>query len=802
MKALRLWQRLLLGFTVAILLAALVITGLIRGSLPRLDGERRPASLAKPVEIERDALGTPTIRGATRADVAYGLGFAHAQDRYFQMDLSRRAAAGELAALFGARLVERDRDARRWRFRAAATQVLADATAEDRAVIAAYTQGVNAGLADLTTRPFEYWLLRLKPSPWRAEDSVLVVYAMWWDLQHTEIGREQRRQQVLAAAPAALAQFLYRRGTSFDAPIAQTGPMPAMVPVPGPEVFDLRAGERLTAVQPAAASSSIGDPIAPGSNNWAIAGSLTATGAALVANDMHLGLGVPAVWYRARLVVAGETAGTTDGEPRLDAIGVTLPGAPSIVAGSNHRIAWGFTNSYGDWSDVKQLACSQLDLLTVQETIAVQGGDSVPLSIRVPRDPALGHQVVLEESADGQRCTLASWLARARGATNLRIFDLEQARSVGAALELLPTVGIPQQNVVIGDRSGRIAWSILGRLPRGEDAERLWRPIDWRDVGDHPTIVNPAIGRVWSANARTVDGPLETVLGSDEVDVGVGYAFAARARQIRDRLLAIPRNATPADMLAIQLDDRAVALSRWRDVLLGVIDDAAVRENGGRAELRRFVERWDARADVDSVGYRLVRAFHDRLMQTEWAVILSHLKLTAEDITAPAGFEAALWQLVNEQPQHFLPPLADDWRSFLLSQVDATQAELLRSCESLARCTWGSRTPVAIRHPLSQAVPLLSHWLDMPTEMLAGDNDMPRVQVGAFGASERFAVSPGAEEEGYLQLAGGQSAHPLSPFYRAGFDDWARGRPTPFLPGLARHKLVLLPSEPAADREP
>ncbi len=789
MKSLRWWQRVLLGLVGLLLLAALLAVLLLRGSLPQLDGSLDAAVLASAVVIERDALGTPTVRGATRATAAYGLGFAHAQDRYFQMDLSRRLAAGELSELLGPATLEQDRSARRWRFRAAARQVLADATASDREIIESYTQGVNSGLDSLTTRPFEYWLLRAQPAPWRPEDSVLVVHAMWWDLQQHEIQRERARQRVLEAAPAELGRFLYRRGTAFDAPIAQTGPPPSDVAVPDATVIDLRPPTASAAAPLALSDDDVTDPAAIGSNNWAVAGALTATGAALVANDMHLGLRVPAIWYRARLVVPASSGVAAE----LDAIGVTLPGVPAIVAGSNRHIAWGYTNSYGDWSDVRQIPCDQPDLTLLREEITVSGRAPELLTLRVPRDPALGHQVVIAESGDGKRCSLAAWLARARGATNLRIFDLERARSVNAALELLPTVGIPQQNVVIGGRNGRIAWSILGRVPRGEDADRLWRAIEWRDVSDHPTIVNPAIGRVWSANARTVDGPLEAVLGSDEVELGVGYAFGARVQQIRDRLLAIPRNATPADMLAIQLDDRALALRRWRDLLLQLLDDAALRERPDRAEIRLLVERWDARAAVDSVGYRLVHDFHARLRQAQWEAVLGRLGVPATGVAAPAQFDAALWRVVTERPANFLPPPANDWRSYLLAVADRTSGDLRASCLSLASCTWGTRKPVTIRHPLSQRLPLLARWLDMPTVQLPGDHDMPRVQDGAFGASQRFAVAPGLEEEGYLQLAGGQSAHPLSPYYKAGFDDWASGRPTPFLPGQTEHTLTLVP---------
>jgi penicillin amidase len=164
----------------------------------------------------------------------------------------------------------------------------------------------------------------------------------------------------------------------------------------------------------------------------------------------------------------------------------------------------------------------------------------------------------------------------------------------------------------------------------------------------------------------------------------------------------------------------------------------------------------------------------------------------------PAQFEAAGFRLVRERPGNITPPGSTparplSWRQFLLERVDDTVRELLAACESLSQCEYGDLEPVRVQHPLSRAIPLLSGLLDMPTRRLSGDHHMPRVQDGAFGASERMAVSPGRERDGYLSLPGGPSGHPLSPFYRTGFDDWAEGRATPFLPGPAAHELKLQP---------
>lgn len=328
---------------------------LLRASLPQLDGPIRASLLKHPVRITRDALGVPTIEASDRADLAFATGFLHAQDRFFQMDLGRRLAAGELAELFGALAINQDRQTRLFRFRAAARAVVADASPLQRAVLDAYARGVNAGLAALRARPWEYWVLGQVPSPWRDEDSVLIEYAMWWDLQVNGLKREMLRQEINARLGGATCAagwkcalgFLYPAGTSWDAPAAEpaagaAAQPAAAVPVPDAAALDVRDSERFSPAR----GSEVRAPAA-GSNNWAVAGSHTASGAALIANDMHLGLRVPPVWYRARLRMPAQA-----GVPGLDLNGVTLPGAPLLVAGSNGRIAWGFTNSYGNWFDV------------------------------------------------------------------------------------------------------------------------------------------------------------------------------------------------------------------------------------------------------------------------------------------------------------------------------------------------------------------------------------------------------------------------------------------------------------------
>jgi penicillin amidase len=783
-----------------------VLYGTLRASLPRLDGELRAVGLKATVRITRDELGVPTIDAANRFDLAYGTGFVHGQDRFFQMDLSRRLASGELAELFGARAVAVDRKTRLFRLRSVARQVLAEASEPQRALLEAYARGVNAGLAGLGSRPWEYWVLGTPPSSWRPEDTVLVTFAMWWDLQSEDIGYERLRQEVNARLggrecrdgwKCALA-FLYPQRTEWDAPV---GAEPPQVPeeLPPPEALNVRDAHSASAAPAAAGTPSREPDVRAGSNNWAVSGSLTASGAALVANDMHLSLRVPAVWYRARLRMAGQ--GAAGGA--LDLSGATLPGAPLLVVGSNTHIAWGFTNSAGSWISVTRLPCSAVgsdDLTTpagrvalsvARERIRVKGGADVELDVKS------GPAGVLWQAEPGRHsCWFVGWLAQQPGATNIALMGLEQATSVTEALALAPGIGIPHENFVVGDRDGHIGWSIFGRVPAGSGPARTLGTVAWTTAADHPRLADPPGGLIWSANARvSVDEKQLALIGGSDAPYGANYVLGARAAQIRDDLRALPGKAQPADMLHVQLDDRALFLARWRELLLRLPDPAGAGAHPGRAEFRRLVEAWDGRAGVDSVGYRLVRSFRDHTRDAVWGMVIAALGVPADyDVGPPSQFEAPLWQMLTRQPQYLLAPQYADWPAFLNAELDITIADLGAECADLARCTWGRHNLVRVRHPLSPSLPGLGWLLDMPPLELPGDANMPRVQQVAFGASERFAVSPGHEAEGYFLLPGGQSGHPLSPFYRSGFQAWAHGEPQPFLPGAARHTFTLKPN--------
>jgi penicillin amidase len=793
----RAFRRSLLALLVLIFCLVTTSYLVLRASLPDIDGEHAVADLSLGTSIERDAYGVVTIRAGNRRDLAWATGFAHGQDRFFQMDLSRRLAAGELSELFGAVALDEDKRMRIHRFRNVAAQVLQLASAEELALVENYARGVNAGLESLASRPFEYWVLRSKPAPWRPEDAVLVVFAMYEQLNYDGFATESARGRVRDAIPDALYRFIYARGTEWDAPLSG-GPL-SVEPLPTAEQVNLRS--QTLPLEHLGAVLNSRDAVVYGSNNWAVGGSHTATGAGLFANDMHLGHSVPNIWYRARLQVADPV-----GPASIDVTGVTLPGVPNIVAGSNGHVAWGFTNSQGDWTDLVVLreepalpgfyatADGRKEFDVAREVIRVHGGSDAPFEVL----GTLWGPVFDRDHAGRRRA--AAWIAHDPQATNFRLLGLETARTVQQALDIANRSGIPPQNFVAVDAEGNIGWTIMGQIPVREAFDSRV-PADWSRPGTgwkgwlepdrYPRIVNPAAGRIWTANARVVDEEDLWLLGDGDLYLG------ARAQQIRDDLLALDV-ASEADMLKIHLDDRALFLERWRTKLLSLLDARAVADSPRRAEIRALLDDWSGHAAIDSVAYRLVRAWRSRMHELAFGMLTFAARASDADAASleiPAQFEGPLWQLMSVEPEHLLPANVSSWRDLELRALDEA-IKRLEQCETLAACTWGKRNTVRIRHPLSRALPVLGPLLDMPAVELPGDAHMPRVQTPTFGASERFAVSPGHEAQGSFHMPAGQSGHPLSPFYRAGHDAWAEGRPLPFLPGPAEHRLTFTAEKP------
>lgn len=781
--------------------AALGVHTVLRASLPRLTGTEALPGLSAPVVVERDRIGVPRVRAESGEDAFRALGFLHGQERFFQMDLMRRQAAGELSALVGAAALPADRASRLHRMRARAERAAAAMPEDARRLFTAYRDGVNRGLEALDRRPFEYLLLRQEPVEWRIADSLLAVAAMYFVLNDADGSREARAAALEAALPAELAAFLNPPGTDRDAPLVG-GAFPTPE-IPGAEVFARALAAGAGPPGGIGPGERAGPPPVSGSNSWAAApertsgaGGAGGTGrAGMVAGDMHLALGVPNRWYRAELLF-----------DRRRLAGLTLPGVPALISGSNGRVVWAFTNSGGDWTDLVELEFDGGDesryrtadgfrsVEVFEETLEVADGPAETLTVR--------QTIWGPITTRWGRPQAIRWIAHDPEGLRPGFVDFAVAEDLDDAFRTARRSGMPPQNIVAADANGEIGWSIAGPIPRRRGLSGA-APTSWADgergwdgylaPEEVPEIRNPPSGLLWTANNRLVDGEWLDLLGR-----GGGYAHGGRAARIRERLLAAERLDEPA-MLDIQLDDRAVELEEWRTLFLPALERAS---DPLAAEAARVLRRgWAGRASVDSAAYRLAKSARIELLLAVYGSLTEPARRLLPDFSLWVAnqWPGPLLRLAQERPSYFVPPGASDWDEALAGAVLRAAREAAES-GPLAEATWGEANRVHLRHPLSPGLPgPVARFLDAPPRGLPGDSGLPRAQSGAHGPSNRLVVSPGREADGILHMPGGQSGHPLSPYYLAGNRDWEDGRPTPLLAEEAAWTLVLTPPEAAPE---
>jgi penicillin G amidase len=804
-------RKIFVGVLLLFFLSMVAVLGLVWGtlsaSLPTLDGRLAAAGLERPVEVERDSLGIPTIRGENRKDIAYATGFVHAQDRFFQMDTLRRRAAGELSELFGPVTLPADREARVHRFLARADAEFNALQKDEKELLQAYADGANSGLHQLKAKPFEYYLLGSEPARWRPQDCILVTYAMALDLQEKPGHVQLALDALKRILPAKAFEFFAPRFSSWDAPLdgSESG---SPAPFPNENDFDLRTAENklpkgtgqdlrvpkasLSARELFEAGSAIG------SNCWVVAASRTQSGIPILANDPHLNLRVPNIWYR--IAYSWPLAVS---EPSNYVCGVSVPGAPPVVIGSNSHVVWGLTFPYIDADDVVLIETKADDSNLYRSPQGWRPFENCSESIRIRgRDPEIFKfqttvwGPIIGRTPDGTLQALHQIIDQ-DGTINLHRVRLETAKTAEEALEIAKISGIPNLNFLVADRSGKIGWTIMGPIPRRigfdgrlpvswSDGSRRWD--GWYAPDEYPEWHGANLDFIWNANNRMVGGTEFSKLGDG------GYDRGARARQIRDDLRQL-QSATPKDMLDIQLDDRALFLERWHQQLLSTLSRPGALSNRERVEFQRRLGDWSGRADVESVAYRLVREYRQEVAERVFEPISEAAKNIYPGFSYDfLKFEDPLWSMIESQPVNLLDRKYENWNALFLSAVDAVIQKVKAQEAGYARYTVGERNATRIRHPMGAAIPPLAPWLNMPVDQLSGDRfDMPRIQAPSFGSSMRMAVSPGQEKEGYLIMACGESGNPLSPHYRDCHQAWVTNTRTPFLPGVATHKMLLQP---------
>ncbi|MGO2331783.1 MAG: penicillin acylase family protein [Pseudoalteromonas nigrifaciens] len=769
-------KRLLLLVVVLGLAGTAVVYGVLSLSLPALDGKGHSEAINEPVIISRDVLGQAVIKAQSHNDAAYGLGYAHGQDRFFQMDLLRRNAAGELSEIFGKAALALDKKMRFHQLRKRSQVILKNLPESDKQLLKSYAQGVNEGLAQIGYSSFEYLLTGAQQRPWQSEDSLLIIFSMYLDLQSATFERDQALIQIEQQYGKHMLKFL-TQPSQYQAALDGSQLAPYSAGIPKLPILKQQTQQSSTVQSSTPAMYAFNSFAASqerGSNNWAVTGALTTTGSAMLSDDMHLAMAVPVIWYKAQLNYVHNNVKT-------QVTGVSLPGAPAIVVGTNNHIAWGFTNGYIDTADWVALT-SNNKTWQVDEQIAL------------PNNEAETYTLTLSEYGpvkyiNGQAYAL-SWAAHQSYAVNMQLLQLEQATEVDDALAIASDVGIPVQNLIVVDSQGSAAWKLMGGIPGRKKPSELsvkstdYSPLWLQNEAQRPVVKNPVSGRIWTANSRVVSAQDNERFGNG------GYSLGARATQVRDRLFE-KQKFVEDDFYQLQLDNQARFLIPWHALLLKQLK----ADEGNNAAYISAVENWQQCACASSVGYTLVKHYRDEVINITFSTLQQSLSEKNGTLSyVRRDLEPAVWQLINAQPSSWLNPQFSTWEQQLQGAFSQTIAKLSTQYgNNIQGWQWGKVNELVIEHPFAKQIPILARFLNMPKTPGFGDSYMPAVQGRSFGASQRFIVQPGHLENAILTVPGGQSGHPLSNFYRAGFSQYINAENTPLLPQALVHQIIISP---------
>lgn len=760
----------------------------LRASMPRPERRATIEGLGAEVTVGFDRFGTPTISAASRLDATRALGYVSARDRLFQMDTMRRAAAGRLSEVVGRGMLERDTEQRVIGFGRAAERVLARLPEDQRELLQAYSEGVNAYIAQAGSSSFEAQILNYKPEPWVAADCVLVLLQMFQNL----CGEEEQKRRTLAimerTLPAEVASFLTPDTDPYMLLLGwATDHEDGGRTFPRAELASLLARSDAAPLTKKIVKT---EWLTAGSNCWAVDKSKTAAGAAILSNDMHTEMGVPNLWYRARLCYNGS-----------DLSGVTLPGIPLVLAGSNTHVAWGLTNMLGACLDLVPL---EIDPERPDHYMTPEGWRPFELlvePVRLKRGDIIDVEVkttiwgpVLEKKLMGEPVALR-WTALDPEAVDFSLMHMEKCRTVEEALAVVNRFGGPPLNVLVADADGRIGYTLSGRLPVREGNGAGWAGYIHPD--ELPRVVGSAEGFLVNANNRSVGAGYPHFLGH-------GYVNSYRAHRIAEHLREAS-GVNEADMFALQFDTACRVYEFYRQLALGVLTDEVVAASPELGVARREILAWDGRAELDSLGIAFLIHFKESLAQSILTPILRACAEADEQfVYAWPNLDTPLRAILTERPPELLAGLGPhaSWDSFFVENLKSGVA-LLREklkVKSLENLSWGRVNKAEVFHPLTRGDRSpLGGILNMPNDPLPGCNFSICASEPSYGATVRMVVSPGREGEGVLHIPCGQSGHPLSENYDDQHPYWVGQEPLPFLPGPASHTLTLTPRGAAGE---
>ncbi|MDT3681718.1 MAG: penicillin acylase family protein [Truepera sp.] len=769
----------LLGRVVLVLLLLVVVLVAggyfyLRTSLPKVSGEVRVKGLEGPVEIVRDADAVPHIYASSHADAVFGLGFVHAQDRLWQMEFQRRVGSGRLSEVIGEATVSTDRFIRTLGIEQAAESGLEALSPEARGLIDAYVAGINAYLAQRRgALPVEFLLLGFEPAPFEPVDVLVWAKMMAWDLGDNWSDELLRAQLVKQLAPADVSAMIAELWPGYDDA--------ATVVVPEGAAEYLRDLD-VTALLELAGPPK---PDGYGSNNWVLSGDVTATGKPILANDPHLSLQAPSLWYFAHLVAPG-----------VNVMGATLPGTPAVLLGRTDRHAWGFTNN---GADVQDLFLERLDpsdagryltpdgsepFTTRQEVIKVKGQDDVVVQVRSTRHGPVISDVdsrsreVAGGPLGGPDEVLAfSWTALAPGDRTIEsVLGMNTATSWGEFEDALELFVAPMQNIVYADVDGVVAYYAPAHVPIRAGGIGAVPTRGWTGEGDWigqvpfdalPHVIQPASGRIVTANQRVVPEDYPYYLTRD-------WTAPYRAERI-NALLDGQERATVDYSVATQLDQ--VSLMAREFVPLAQNAPAAT---DGAKKLQAMLVGFDGDMVMGSPAPLAFAAWYRRfaysLYQDDLGDVTSSFFNLRPDLTRAILAGEPDWCDDKNTPG------IETCEQMAALALDSAWTELVAAFGAdTSKWNWGKAHQAVQEHAVLGSTPLA------PIANLRVPNGGDGFSVDAAGYGLKFGNFDQTHGPGYravYDLAGGggwfihgtgQSGNLLSRRYRDFMDRWQQG---------------------------
>jgi penicillin G amidase len=777
-----------------------------RAALPQLDGTLSVKGLAAAVKVTRDGHGVPAIEAATLPDLFFAQGYVTAQDRLWQMDVMRRFAAGELSEILGEDTLRIDREQRILGLRAAARKSLQMASPRDRGYFDAYALGVNAFIRDHPrSLPIEFRILKYQPSPWLAEDSIVIANQMVKDLNYYTFGDALEREKILAKLGPELASDLYVNRSWHDRPpTVMREDLNDQNQSDSDDEDNSDDGPDNSVTQHRSPPAPIWAQRAPeavnGSNNWVVSGVHTVTGKPLLSNDMHLGHQMPNLWYEAHLKSGN-----------LDVAGVTLPGMLYVIVGHNQRIAWGFTNvgptvadayienfnAHGAYQTPQGWQLPEHRA----EVIRVKGKPDVNLDVKITR-----HGPIITDILPGETRQLALRWTLYDG-LHMPFFDVNAAQGWEEFRKAFAQLDAPGQNVVYADVDGNIGYQTTGHVPiraagdgslpvNGADDSHEWTgyiPFD-----KLPKIYNPPSGVIATANGRiTPDGFPYSISTSWEAPWRTERIF---------HVLESGRKFAASDMLALQNDIHSENDLFAAERFVYAIDHAA-KPSARARQAADLMRNWDGRMlaslAAPTIAVRSARELTRLLLEP-------HLGSAAADLNQQEmtlSWKSYHWQMQTvwlqnillHQPKRWLPENYRNYDELISAAVEAAVDERV-SPHDLASWHWGSINAVDIEHPVLGKIPLLRRWSAPGVNEQSGSGYTVKAVTAHHGPSERFIANLAELDQSTLNTVTGQGGNFLSPYYLDQWKAWYEGSTftLPFTPreveATEAHRLKLEPT--------